>query len=245
MPSVLVGETHLPRDFARYARQYSFLELDCEPGIVPGKARLQSCAAQAPEGFVFSLVVPSVLASLETGEEAERALKAVRAIANVVRPRWWVVRTPASVRPTRKAREDLSALFERLRSPELRIAWEPHGLWEEAAASDTAAALGAHVVHDLAQTAPSAGEVLYSRIQAFGRGARVSLGLAERVAERASAFSEAFVVVEGKGAREIQRALGLLAEDVEAEDGDAEDLDAEDLDDAEGDDADSIEIEDT
>ena len=55
MPSVLVGETHIPRDFARYARQYSFLEIDCEPGNVPGKARLQSCAAQAPEGFVFSL----------------------------------------------------------------------------------------------------------------------------------------------------------------------------------------------
>src|SRR5688572_24539043 len=79
MPSVLVGETHLPRDFARYARQYSFLELDCEPGTVPGKARLQSCAAQAPEGFVFSLVVPAALASLERGEEAERAWKTTKA----------------------------------------------------------------------------------------------------------------------------------------------------------------------
>lgn len=225
MPSVLVGETHLPRDFSRYARQYSFLELDCEPGSVPGKARLQSCAAQAPEGFVFSLVVPGALASLEAGEAAERALKAARAIANVLRPRWWVVRTPPSVRPTRKAREELSALFERLRSPEIRIAWEPHGLWEEAAASETAAALGAYVVHDLAQSAPRSGEVLYARLQAFGRGARVSLGLAERVAERASAFSEAFIAVEGKGAQEIQRALGLFADDA--------------------DDADSIEVEET
>lgn len=222
MPSVLVGETHLPRDFARYARQYSFLELDCEPGTVPGKARLQSCAAQAPEGFIFSLVVPAALASLEAGEEAERALKAARAIANVLRPRWWVVRTPPSVRPTRKAREDLSALFERLRSPEIRIAWEPHGLWEEAAASETATALGAHVVHDLAQTAPRAGNVLYARLQAFGRGARVSLGLAERIAERASAFPEAFVAVEGKGAREIQRALGLLADDGDDSDSDSD-----------------------
>jgi uncharacterized protein YecE (DUF72 family) len=193
MPSVLVGETHLPRDFARYARQHSFLELDCEPGNVPGKARLQSCAAQAPEGFVFSLVVPAALASLERGEEAERAWKAMRAIANVLRPRWWVVRTPPSVRPTRKAREDLSALFERLRSPEIRIAWEAHGLWEEAAATETAKALGAHVVFDLAQTAPPSGDVLYARLQAFGRGARVSLGLAEKVAERASGFGEAFI----------------------------------------------------
>ncbi|MEY4548177.1 MAG: hypothetical protein RL685_4372 [Pseudomonadota bacterium] len=212
MPSVLVGETHIPRDFARYARQYSFLEIDCEPGNVPGKARLQSCAAQAPEGFVFSLVVPAALASLEPGDDAARALKAAQAIAKLMRPRWWVVRTPPSVRPTRKAREDLSALFERLRSSETRIAWEPHGLWEDAAAVETASALGAYVVHDLAQAAPRAGDVLYARLQALGRGARVSLGLAERVAERASGFAEAFVAVEGKGAQEIQRALGLLSE---------------------------------
>lgn len=239
MASVLVGETHLPRDFARYARQYSFLELDCEPGSVPGKARLQSCAAQAPEGFVFSLVVPAALASLEGGEEAERALKATRAIANVLRPRWWVVRTPPSVRPTRKAREELSALFERLRTPEIRIAWEPHGLWEEAAASEAAAALGAHVVHDLAQTAPPAGEVLYARLQAFGRGARVSLGLAERVAERAAGFSEAFIAVEGVGARAIQRALGLLSGEAEADEAEADEPNDDD------DDVDAIEIEET
>ncbi len=238
MPSVLVGETHLPRDFARYARQYSFLELDCEPGKMPGKARLQSCAAQAPKGFVFSLVVPAALASLEPGEEAERAWKAIKAIANVVRPRWWVVRTPPKVRPTRKAREDLSALFERLRTPEIRVAWEPHGLWEEAAAAEAAAGLGAHLVYDLAQSAPRAGEVLYARLQAFGRGARVSLGLAERVAERAAGFQEAFVVVEGKGAREIQRALGLI-------EGEAEDADQADHADDADDENDAFEIEET
>jgi uncharacterized protein YecE (DUF72 family) len=212
MPSALVGETHIPRDFKRYARQYSFLEIDCDPGTVPGKSRLQSCRALAPEGFVFSLVLPSSLASLESGEGVEHVWKGAKSAAQILRPRWWVVRTPASVRPTRKAREDLASLFERLRGPDVRIAWEPHGLWEDATASETAAALGVHLVQDIAQQVPVPAPVLYARILAFGRGARIGLGLAERVAERIRDFSEAFVAVEGQGAGTIARALGVAIE---------------------------------
>jgi uncharacterized protein YecE (DUF72 family) len=211
MSSALVGETHIPRDFGRYAREYSFLEIDCEPGTIPGKARLQSCAKLAPEGFVFSLVLPSSLATLQGGEAAERDWKSAQNAARILRARWWVVRTPASVRPTRKAREELAALFERLKAPELRIAWEPHGLWEDSAASETAAALGVHLVQDIAHHDPVPAPVLYARLLAVGRGARVGLGLAERVAERISGFSEAFVAVEGHGARAIQNALGLIS----------------------------------
>jgi len=212
MPSALVGETHIPRDFKRYARQYSFLEIDCDPGTVPGKPRLQSCRALAPEEFIFSLVLPSSLASLEVGETADRVWKGAQSVAQILRPRWWVVRTPSSVRPTRKAREDLARLFERLRAPEVRIAWEPHGLWEDAAASETATALGVHLIQDIAQQAPAPAPVLYARILAFGRGARIGLGLAERVAERVREFSEAFVAVEGQGAGTIARALGLAVD---------------------------------
>jgi hypothetical protein len=116
------------------------------------------------------------------------------------------------VRPTRKAREDLARLFERLRAPEVRIAWEPHGLWEDAAASETAAALGVHLVQDIAQQAPVPAPVLYARLLAFGRQARVGLGLAERVAERIRDFPEAFIAVEGHGAGTIARALGMAVE---------------------------------
>ncbi len=68
-------------------------------------------------------------------------------------------------------------------------------------------------MQDIAQRDPVPGEVLYARLLAFGRGARVGLGLAERVAERIRGFSEAFVVVEGRGAREILRALGQGVDD--------------------------------
>jgi hypothetical protein len=51
--------------------------------------------------------------------------------------------------------------------------------------------------------------VLYSRLLALGRGARVGLSLADTVVERLRGYDEAFVVVEGQGAKEIQQALGL------------------------------------
>lgn len=208
MSAVFVGETHLPRDFRRYSRQYSFLELDCEPGNIPGKGRLQACAEAAPEGFVFSLVVPSLVAALSTADEAAKVWKAAQQAARILSAGWWVVRTPAEVRPTRRAREDLGVLFKRLQEDGRRVAWEPGGLWEANAAGDTADALGAYLVQDVAREEPRRGPVLYTRLLALGRGARIGLSLADRVAERALGFEQAFIAVEGKGAQEIQKALG-------------------------------------
>lgn len=213
MASAFVGETRLPKNFKRYARQFSFLELDCEPGTVPGKARLQSCRAVASESFVFSLLLPSRLASLESGPELEREWKAALGVARLLRAKWWVVRTPPEVRPTRRSREALAALVARLGENGMRVAWEPRGVWDDTAAGEAADAMGAALVQDIAHEAPRPGRVLYSRLLALGRGSRVSLSLADVVAQRMREYEEAFVVVEGQGAREIQQALGLSLED--------------------------------
>jgi uncharacterized protein YecE (DUF72 family) len=213
MTTARVGETRLPKNFKRYAKQFSLLELDSEPGNVPGKARLEACAAAAPPGFTFSLVVPSRVASLEAGPEFDKAWKAAANVARVLRAQWWVVRTPAEVRPTRRTRESLAALVARLKEGGMRVAWEPRGVWDEAAAGDTADAIGAALVQDIAREEPRPGRVLYSRLLALGKGARVGLSLADVVAERLSRYEEAFVVVEGQGAREIQQALGLALDD--------------------------------
>lgn len=213
MPTVRVGETRLPKNFKRYAKQFSLLELDCEPGNVPGKARLEACAAAAPPGFTFSLVVPSRLASLSAGPEVDKAWKAAQSVARVLRAQWWVVRTPADVRPTRRSRESLGALAARLKEGGMRVAWEPRGVWDEAAAGEAADAIGVTLIQDLAREVPRPGSVLYSRLLAFGKGGRVGLSLADVVAERVRGYEEAFVVVEGQGAREIQQALGLALDD--------------------------------
>jgi hypothetical protein len=247
MTRAFVGETRLPKNFKRYARQFSLLELDCEPGTVPGKERLQSTAALAPEGFVFSLVVPSRVASLEPGAEFDKSLKAAQNVARVLKAQWWVVRTPAEVRPTRRSREHLAALAARLKETGMRVAWEPRGVWDDIAAGEAADAMGLTLVQDIAREAPRPGSVLYSRLLAFGKGARIGLSLADLVAERMRAHEEAFVVVEGQGSREIQQALGIAAADEAAlddgddlqpngldehdEDGDAVEADEDDLDD--------------
>jgi uncharacterized protein YecE (DUF72 family) len=212
---VHIGEARLVGDFARYAKRFSFLELDTEPGRVPAKARLRTCAEQAPDGFVFSLIVPSLVASLEPSDEALQALRRAQTIATLLESKWWVVRTPAQVRPTRRTREQLAELFTRLREGERRIAWEPRGVWEDTAAAETAAELGVHLVRDVAQQAPPAAPTLYSRILALGRGTRVGLGLAAAVAERLHGFDEAFVVVEGRGALELSRAVIASAEELD------------------------------
>jgi hypothetical protein len=229
MTTARVGETRLPKNFKRYAKQFSLLELDCEPGNVPGKSRLEACAAEAPSGFTFSLVLPSRVASLETGPEFDKAWKAASSVARVLRAQWWVVRTPPEVRPTRRSRESLGALVARLKEGGMRVAWEPRGVWDEVAAGETADAIGASLVQDIAREVPRPGRVLYSRLLALGRGGRVGLSLADVVAERLSRYEEAFVVVEGQGAREIQQALGLALDDAA--------LDEAALDAASGDDA--------
>jgi uncharacterized protein DUF72 len=221
MPTVRVGENRLPKNFKRYTSQFSLLELDCEPGGLPGKARLEACAQAAPEGFVFSLVVPSRLASLQPGADTDKAWKAAKLAAQILKAKWWVVRTPASVRPTRRTREELGALFGHLTEGGMRVAWEPRGVWEEGAAAEVAQALGASFVQDIAREEPLAAGVLYSRLLALGRGVRVGLSLADVIAERAQGFEEAFIVVEGQGAREIQKALGTVHESFEDEDADS------------------------
>ena len=213
MPRTFVGETRLPKNFKRYARQFSLLELDCEPGSVPGKGRLEECAAAAPDGFVFSLVVPGRLASLEAGPEADKAWKHAQNVARRLggKAGWWVVRTPAEVRPTRRSRENLGALAARLKEGGVRVAWEPRGVWDETAAGEFADSIGVTLIQDVAREVPRSGPVLYSRLLALGKGGRVGLSLADLIAERMHAHEEAFVVVEGQGAREIQQALGLGA----------------------------------
>jgi hypothetical protein len=257
MASAFVGETRLPKNFKRYTKQFSLLELDCEPGSVPGKERLQSCRAIAPEGFVFSLILPSRLASLETGPELDRDWKQALAAARLLRAQWWVVRTPAEVRPTRRSREGLKALVARLKETGMQVAWEPRGVWDDTAAGEAADAAGATLVQDIAQESPRPGSVLYSRLLALGKHARIGLSLADLVAQRMRAYEQAFIVVEGQGAREIQQALGLLpAEDLledgtaadglddadSLEDDDSDDIDgSDDADDDDADDSDDIE----
>jgi hypothetical protein len=243
---ILVGEARLPGEFKRYVKRFSFVEVDSEPGKIPAKARMQACAEAAPEGFVFSLIVPSSVARLEAAASADADWKRAQTAARVLAAKWWVVRTPASVRPTSRARSQLSELFQRLQSTGQRVAWEPGGLWEDSAAAETAHELNVHLVQDIARQTPAPATTLYTRVLALGRGARVGLGLAEVVAERLQAFDEAFVVVEGRGAVELQKAVltqqGLVAQELDEQEPELDEQEPEEEEDEELTSSDSAEL---
>lgn len=202
-----VGESKLAGDVKRYMRDFTLVEVPTEPGLIPGKARLEQWRQAAPEEFVFSLVVPRRVASLETTAESQADLKRAWRAAETLRSGWWVVRSEAGVRPTTASRRSLGELFAALAEGGRRVAWEPGGLWEDAAAAEFARDSGAHLVQDVARVEPVPGRVLYSRFLARGRGARLGMGVAELVAERVEGFQEAYLVVEGTGARYLQAAL--------------------------------------
>lgn len=212
MSLVLVGENKIPRDFKRYCSQFSLLEIDCEPGKVPGKARLLACASEAPEGFVFSLVVPSLLSSLEDHPDLEKEWLRITKLATMLKASWWVIRTPAAVRPTARSRRRLGELIVRLRGLGQQVAWEAGGVWDDAAVVSTAAEHGAVAVQDVASAMPLPTSALYCRVLALGRASRIGLGLAERIAERAALFPSALIVVEGSGAGVVVRVLKELNE---------------------------------
>ena len=71
--TVYLGHAALKGDFRRYTRQFNFLELSADAGRLPKRARLREWAALAPEGFLFSLVLPAEVGALEEGPDAERA----------------------------------------------------------------------------------------------------------------------------------------------------------------------------
>jgi hypothetical protein len=102
------------------------------------------------------------------------------------------------------------------------IAWEPRGVWTDEDAEATASELGVVLVRDLAEYEPPPGPVVYTRLLALGRNARIGAGTIERVAERIEGAQEAFVIAEGQGAVGLAKQLRHV-EVEEASDDDEED----------------------
>ncbi len=234
---------------ARYARAFDLLEVSGEAGRHPRRPGLLEWRRSVQEDFVFSVVVPSTLASLEAGKDAPGLLSHARMVADALGATWWLLRTPPMVTPSARATRKLEALVADLRAEGRAVAWEPRGVWGDEGARGTAAHLDVHLVRDLAREEPVDGvDVIYTRLRALGEGARIGAAAAERVAERIAGATDAFVVVEGAGAGRVRQVLReMLGASTEAtEGGDAdEDADEDSEDDEEAfDDEDSDDEED-
>jgi uncharacterized protein YecE (DUF72 family) len=195
-----VGLPALRGEIAKYAQKFDLLELRAEPGTLPKPGRLREWRLRAPEQFVFSVALSNAVGTLEPGDAFESGLEYALRVAEALKAGWIVLRTPASVMPSRRTERRLAELVARLPKEGCRIAWEPRGVWEDELVEALAARLGVHLVRDLRFKEAPSSEVVYARLIALGAGSRLSLEAAERVAERVAEKSEAYVVIEAEGA---------------------------------------------
>jgi uncharacterized protein YecE (DUF72 family) len=211
--NVLVGQTRITRDIEHYAQKFQLVELRTEAARLPALKKLKTWARNAPEGFAFCLALPTAAFEPST---ADSALEYALGIAEVLTPAWWVLRTPASVRPTSQSKRHLANLIARL-GGSVRVAWEPGGVWDDAGALRAAKELGVHLVRDGSRQELPEADVVYTRLRALGEGASVGLGAAEHLAEQLVGRAEAYVVVEGMGAGRVR---DVLAAELESEEDD-------------------------
>jgi uncharacterized protein YecE (DUF72 family) len=136
-----------------FARRFDVLELDVldrEPK--PKEATLKKWRKEAGPSLAFSLVAPRALSAVRPGPALDDALARLLEAQRILLARFVVLSTPTEVTPSDLNRERLGRVIARIReglgeaATMVRIAWEPHGVWE----SEDAAALAAKLGVDLA-----------------------------------------------------------------------------------------------
>lgn len=198
---LFVGQASLQGDIARYAQHFNLLELHTEPGRLPKPAGLRKWVDSAGEGFAFSLRVPAKVWSAEAAE-AEAIIEYVHTVAATLKPAVCLLQTPATATPTARNKLRIAELCERLRKPEIILAWEPRGIWQVAELEEYAESLGVLLVRDLSRAEEvELGSTVYTRLLALGDATHVRSGAAYDVAAKLADSERAFVVIEGTGAK--------------------------------------------
>ncbi|HEY6723403.1 MAG TPA: DUF72 domain-containing protein, partial [Polyangiaceae bacterium] len=126
---LFVGQASLQGDIARYAQHFNLLELHTEPGRLPKAAGLRKWVESAGEGFSFSLRVPAKVWSADAAD-GEALIDYVHAVAATLKPAVYLLQTPATATPTARNKARIAELCERLRQPDIALAWEPRGIWQ-------------------------------------------------------------------------------------------------------------------
>lgn len=212
-----MGQASLTGKLERYAKVFDFLEVRASPAP-PSPGRMHRLRGSAPDGFSFALVAPQKLVELATSDLDSSLLEATRAAATALGARWLTLRTPFNVAPSARARARLSRLIDAVRDSAKGIAWEPRGVWTDEDAEATASELGIVLVRDLAEYEAPPGPIVYTRLLALGRNARIGAGIIERVGERIEHAEEAFVIAEGRGAVGLAKQLRHVETDALADD---------------------------
>jgi uncharacterized protein YecE (DUF72 family) len=206
-----VGQAGFRGDLGHYAKRFEMVEVLADRNKLPRRAKLESWRASVPQTFVWSVVLPPLVASLESSEASEKMIAFAEETAATLRASWWLLKTPATVTPTASSRRRLTALAERLQRDERRVAWEARGVWSPQDLDDVAQSVGLYVARDGTREVIPNASVMYTRVRALGPGAHTGPGAVERLAEQLRNAQEAFVIIEGQGAA---RARNMLHEEL-------------------------------
>ncbi len=244
-----VGLTTLTGSIERYADRFDLLELRADPGRLPSAKALRRMRASAPKLLLSVLLPPRVTGAALSAPDSLAPLLPACETAE-----WLVLQTGPEIGPSRRSRGQLAALVAKLKSETRRIAWEPHGLWDEETAHADALELGVTLVQDLSVTPGVGDSIIYTRLRVPGPGSALRSSALETLAEELEGAEQACVVIEGRPSQRarsrIRHALqgvpaidaeGVeegddLAEDDELdEDGELDEDDFEDGDEAGGD----------
>lgn len=205
-----VGQSPSALSIAKYGKHLDLLEVRLDNGV-PRRRTLESMKSESPPNFVFAVLLPKQISSLEN-EPTEAEVTGTVETARGLAARFIVVRTPPTARPGARTRARLTKLVELLKAAETGIVWEPSGLLAEADdAEELAATLGVTLARDPARDDLPEAAVAYGRISSLGSGGRVRGSAIEKAADRLAAFEEAYVVIEGDNALRAAKDLrGLL-----------------------------------
>lgn len=208
MPHLSVGLPSLTGDIETYAARYDLVEVRPIDTSLPKPAALRKWRKAVPPSFVFSVILPRAVASLDLGTALDAALEESLAVANALEARCVVLQTPPDVRPTSANKKKLAALFAKIPPEGTVRCWEPMGIWERDEIVDVARSLDVIAVLDAARDPLPPGNIAYTRLRALGELSALGAATIEKVADRLRKRREAFVVVEGKGnAKRVGTAL--------------------------------------
>ncbi|MEM1031624.1 MAG: DUF72 domain-containing protein [Myxococcota bacterium] len=211
MPSIHIGLPQLVGKLESYADTYRFVEVTPVDQPVPRGRKLRGWRRRVPPSFRFAVRLPAAVASF--GEDAAAGLEVALETARDLEAAAIALCTPASFRPTRKNRERLSALRERLPPDGVVLAWEARGIWEPEEFVDTAYRSGFLPIFDAAQESLPPGPVAYTRLRAMGRNAALGPDRLRAVAEQLVDRREAYLVADRALAGRVRAALGSTIDD--------------------------------
>lgn len=207
MARLMVGLPALTGKLTSYVERFDMVELRPVDSSLPRAGTLARWRDEVPRLFAFSVVLPRAVADLAPGPAHDAALEESLEVARVLQANCIVLATPASVRPTKKSRDAVSRIAERLGGRGHLCVWDAAGLWEPQDFMETAHAAGLLPVFDAAQEPLPPGPVAYTRVRALGHAARLGAHRVAAIAEQLRERREAYVVADPAVAKKLKAGL--------------------------------------